>query len=178
MDARPDALRMGHAERETPTRSSEVELTRFRFPCVDDRGVLVPGGWLTSRRAVRRAGIDAATRRAALRGMHRESGRYGGRMGLFMCVPLLVIVGLFEPAPYVLKIAAVVLLAEAMRSVAWPRSWPRFTAALRTGWLEQGRCPACGCSIAEIGPEQDNCRVCPECGSAWKIKANSPAPTP
>lgn len=144
-------------------------MTRFRFPCVDDRGVLVPGGWLTSRRATRCAGIDAATRRAALRAINRESGRYGGRMGLSMGVPVIVIVGLLEPASLVVKIAAVVLLAEAMRSIAWPRAWPRFTRALRAGWLEQGRCPACGTAITIVEPEDDGCRVCPQCGSAWKM---------
>lgn len=30
-------------------------------------------------------------------------------------------------------------------------------------------CAACGYSIAEIEPEEDGCRVCPECGSAWRM---------
>ncbi|MEO1278047.1 MAG: hypothetical protein AAFV77_03730 [Planctomycetota bacterium] len=32
-----------------------------------------------------------------------------------------------------------------------------------------GLCPGCGYSIAELQPEADGCRVCPECGAAWRL---------
>lgn len=31
-----------------------------------------------------------------------------------------------------------------------------------------GICPGCGYSLAELEPETDGCRVCPECGGAWR----------
>ena len=35
----------------------------------------------------------------------------------------------------------------------------------------RGVCAACGYALREIEPEGDDCRVCPECGSAWKLDA-------
>ncbi len=92
-------------------------------------------------------------------------------MGLIMCIPIIATIAILEPAPYILKIAAVALLAELARSIAWPKWRLRFAELLRTGWLVQGRCPACGTVIAELDPEADGCRVCPECGAAWRIEA-------
>jgi len=53
-------------------------------------------------------------------------------------------------------------------------------AAFRTPWFEpaysvakalvaEGYCAQCGYRIAEIAPEADQCRVCPECGAAWRV---------
>jgi hypothetical protein len=39
--------------------------------------------------------------------------------------------------------------------------------------LDAGRCPGCGSSIAELEPQADGCRVCPECGSAWKLDGSA-----
>lgn len=33
----------------------------------------------------------------------------------------------------------------------------------------RGQCAACGYPIADLEPEEDACRVCPECGGAWKL---------
>lgn len=41
--------------------------------------------------------------------------------------------------------------------------------AYRRGWLSLGLCPGCAYRITEIEPQQDGCRVCPECGSAWRL---------
>lgn len=35
----------------------------------------------------------------------------------------------------------------------------------------RGVCAACGYSLREIKVKEDDCRVCPECGSAWKLEA-------
>lgn len=37
----------------------------------------------------------------------------------------------------------------------------------------RGQCLACGYDIADIEPQEDNRRVCPECGSAWKLDADT-----
>jgi hypothetical protein len=34
--------------------------------------------------------------------------------------------------------------------------------------LKHDRCAACGYSLVGVEPEQDGCRVCPECGGAWR----------
>ena len=39
----------------------------------------------------------------------------------------------------------------------------------KRGFLREGHCPACGYGLAEIEPEADGCRVCPECGAAWRL---------
>jgi len=33
----------------------------------------------------------------------------------------------------------------------------------------RGQCLACGYSIAGLEPQDDGCRVCPECGAAWRF---------
>lgn len=45
----------------------------------------------------------------------------------------------------------------------WHRAFPR---ALAEGW-----CPACSHSLTGLIPESDGCRVCPECGAAWRLPA-------
>ena len=42
-------------------------------------------------------------------------------------------------------------------------------------WLARGRCPGCGYSLRGLQPAGDGCRVCPECGGAWKISPAAPA---
>ncbi|HEX8876644.1 MAG TPA: hypothetical protein VF777_07840 [Phycisphaerales bacterium] len=41
--------------------------------------------------------------------------------------------------------------------------------ALRSRWIEASRCPACSYPLEGVPVESDRCRVCPECGAAWKI---------
>lgn len=40
----------------------------------------------------------------------------------------------------------------------------RIIRSLTRAWM----CPGCGYSLAELEPEVDGCRVCPECGGAWR----------
>lgn len=40
---------------------------------------------------------------------------------------------------------------------------------IRDVYLRANRCASCGYSFAEACVEHDGCRVCPECGAAWKV---------
>lgn len=40
---------------------------------------------------------------------------------------------------------------------------------LRSRWIEASRCPACSYHMEGVPIEADRCRVCPECGGAWKV---------
>jgi hypothetical protein len=40
-------------------------------------------------------------------------------------------------------------------------------------WLARGQCPGCGYSLVGLIAEADGCRVCPECGGAWRLNAPS-----
>jgi hypothetical protein len=33
-------------------------------------------------------------------------------------------------------------------------------------------CASCGYDLKSIGPEEDGCRICPECGAAWRTAAS------
>ncbi|MBY0113989.1 MAG: hypothetical protein K2Y21_14325 [Phycisphaerales bacterium] len=40
--------------------------------------------------------------------------------------------------------------------------------SLRARWIEVSLCPACSYDLRGTLVEQDRCRVCPECGGAWR----------
>lgn len=94
--------------------------------------------------------------------------------------------------PFVLGFVAIVLgLAVFFALDGRVPEWLRYALALcvtapffyaSAAWMQRkdirdstrlgrarGRCLACGYAIAGIEPEEDGCRVCPECGSAWKL---------
>lgn len=50
----------------------------------------------------------------------------------------------------------------------------------RSAMLKRGRCPQCSYPIERCQPDPaDACRVCPECGAAWKLPETPPiAPEP
>lgn len=35
-------------------------------------------------------------------------------------------------------------------------------------YVRAGLCPSCGYRLPDVPPEPDGCRVCPECGGAWR----------
>jgi hypothetical protein len=60
-------------------------------------------------------------------------------------------------------------------------------AAARTAWRERGHllrhgmgvrglCAACGYDLRGQEPEEDGCRVCPECGAAWREEVAGAGP--
>ena len=36
-------------------------------------------------------------------------------------------------------------------------------------YLAAAYCPSCAYDLASISPQPDGCRVCPECGAAWRL---------
>jgi hypothetical protein len=42
---------------------------------------------------------------------------------------------------------------------------------LAAGRVRVGRCGACGYELAGVAAEGDGCRVCAECGAAWRVRA-------
>lgn len=45
---------------------------------------------------------------------------------------------------------------------------------LRDAMLVSNRCPSCGYDLSANTPEEDLCRVCPECGAAWILPRDKP----
>jgi hypothetical protein len=74
-----------------------------------------------------------------------------------------------------------VITLAALMAVMWPlfplllriQRWEE-RSRLRSGYLAAGHCPSCDYPLGECGIAADGCRVCPECGAAWKL-ASAPA---
>ncbi|MEX2219226.1 MAG: hypothetical protein WD749_10765 [Phycisphaerales bacterium] len=71
--------------------------------------------------------------------------------------------GLLVTGSVVFAAAAPLLIA---RKIAFRRG--RLRAVLRR-CLSEGLCPACGYSLRGVPDQPDGCRVCPECGAAWRL---------
>jgi hypothetical protein len=75
-------------------------------------------------------------------GVGAASGRWGGPVGLLAAVVWVVVVSrLFRR---------------------------RLNRMARGQALAQEECPACGYGLKGIPRQEDQCRVCPECGAAWR----------
>lgn len=137
----------------------------------DDRCRTLAGKPPRAHVAAKRAGLD-----------RRWSARQLRRMRIFevasftlMCVTIagaslspVLLPGRVSPVvmlvmPAAIMAVVIVALTPLMRPLAWKLH--------RAGLLSLGLCPACGYPIAELEPEEDQCRVCPECGCAWKMEA-------
>ncbi len=137
---------------------------------VDDRGRPVTGQGRPTRADALAAGVDKATVESAIGHPVRDAALYGGLMGLsFGGVPSLGF-ALLSVLPAVLAwplivaiVACIVLLAFRLVRGARKHLKP-------SGWLSMGLCPGCAYRLTDIEPEEDECRVCPECGGAWKME--------
>lgn len=74
---------------------------------------------------------------------------------------------LFTPVASVLILVAINSLTSLAVLVGEARE------ALRSGWIDAGLCPTCAYDLRDARVEADGCRVCPECGGAWRAD-NSP----
>jgi hypothetical protein len=102
------------------------------------------------------------------REMPRARGRIG-LTGLEATVYVLVAawVGLVWSPDYIPSVSAF-LGALAVIAILHAASQVFSSPRVRGRTREQGRCGSCGYDLGGIRPEGDGCRVCPECGGAWR----------
>ncbi len=63
---------------------------------------------------------------------------------------------------------ALVMMLGLLGPLASARSAKRLWMHFRRDCAAAGWCPACGYELHSAKVEQDGCRVCPECGGAWR----------
>ncbi|MEQ9097307.1 MAG: hypothetical protein RIE32_13710 [Phycisphaerales bacterium] len=120
--------------------------------------------------AGRMSGGDAKARARITRRVRSESTT-GFGIGLIFVI-LLRMSGL-EDRVQIAGLAGDALVIATALVLFWPvlllmnRRWMRVQ---RRAALALGVCPVCGRSITEIEPQEGTCRICPECGSAWKME--------
>ncbi len=138
-------------------------------PGRDSRGERVSAVRPSTTAGDRRPGVGARIRSALFGRFSRAGYVCGAVMGLGVAgLPIV-----FLSRWYVLSsdrldaIALVIIGLIVVPAVVY--GWIVHRRPEPTAWLGLGLCPACGYSIAEIEPEEDGCRVCPECGSAWRL---------
>jgi hypothetical protein len=67
---------------------------------------------------------------------------------------------------------AMAVLLTALAAVR--TAWREREAMMRRGMGARGLCAACGYDLSAHEPEEDGCRVCPECGAAWRLDEAAP----
>ncbi|MEX2219225.1 MAG: hypothetical protein WD749_10760 [Phycisphaerales bacterium] len=77
--------------------------------------------------------------------------------------------------PLAALIVAIAFVGTAVGAAAWilvvrRLIQPWFERTALTAMVTAGFCPSCGYGLAELNPEPDGCRVCPECGAAWRME--------
>ncbi len=135
----------------------------------DDRGERLPSGYLRSAGKARKAGVPKDAAKRALKKVNAQGMAMGLLFGT-IAIAANAFVNAWSASgrasgAYLLAGLAVVLVALALHPIVVPRA----IRSHKHGFLREGYCPACGYPITEIEPEGDACRVCPECGSAWKL---------
>lgn len=143
------------------------------FPLVtprDDRGRAARTRVDVEEVARRMSGGDAKARARITRRLRSESTT-GLGIGL-ICAVLFGMSGL-EDRVQIAGLAGDALVIATALLLFWPvlflmnRRWMRVQ---RRAALALGVCPVCGRSITELEPEEQGHRICPECGSAWKME--------
>lgn len=95
---------------------------------------------------------------------------------LVVCVPVLYVGVLIAdavlgvPYPYALWVPTVLSSVLACLVVWQSRRVEAQQTAL--GWVATGRCGACKYELGHVA-ETDGCTVCPECGAAWRLPAQT-----
>lgn len=142
---------------------------RLRTAYRDDRGRVITSGFQRSGRAAREAGVDRATVRAALWPTLHYSVPHTMAVALSVFGLARGVAMLQGDAwrPWLLVLPVFLIVATCLALT--PRFAPRYFALHRRGWLSMGLCPACAYPIAELEPGADGCRVCNECGRAWRL---------
>ncbi|MFI4915373.1 MAG: hypothetical protein ACIAS6_02560 [Phycisphaerales bacterium JB060] len=142
------------------------------FPLVtprDDRGRASRTRVDVEEAAGRMSGGDAGARAKITRRLRSESTTGFGIAMIFVLLFRMSGVEDRVGVPGIAGDAGVIAIALVL---FWPvlilMHW-RWMGVQRRAALSLGVCPVCGAAIAGLEPEADNRRVCPECGSAWKM---------
>lgn len=139
------------------------------FAYLDDRGKPLDSDRELAMADARAAGVDKATARRSLQpAAHLALAcivlGLAGVWGIMMLIDTLE-----QHVPKALAYA-VGLLAYILVFVASAKAIEGPARRIyRRGWLGMGLCACCAYRITELRAEADGCRVCPECGSAWKL---------
>ncbi|CAG1008023.1 hypothetical protein PHYC_03509 [Phycisphaerales bacterium] len=81
--------------------------------------------------------------------------------------PVIVFGSIKLRVPLTVAVLVIVLLAVVVGRLLVLRGRRRSAPAVSTVMLADGLCPACSYSFAGLGPAEDGCFECPECGAAW-----------
>ncbi len=137
----------------------------------DDRAARLASGYLRTAGRARRSGMPRDAARRAMKAVNNQGALLGLTFGCGL-VAANYLVGAVMPARlnslgYFFGGAFILALGLAVQ----PLIGPMAIRSHKRGFLREGHCPACGYGLAEIEPEADGCRVCPECGAAWAMDA-------
>ena len=121
---------------------------------------------------------DSARRRMRIERRVDVTGLWSGSqltLATVILLPLLVILGLVIPAVLhlgwlprwsVFVLAIPIGAAPPLILMALTRSL--FARSYAGAYVRAGLCPSCGYDLSATEAEGDGCRVCPECGGAWR----------
>lgn len=140
-------------------------------PLTDDRGAAVaPRALLTNDAADTRDDPQLADLRARAY-VNVTNGRD------WWYIPLIIIIGfviaslasLILPAlPRWIVVAPIVVSVVCIAALRARHAVNLRSSAYADLFLREGRCPGCAYVLDGVTDEPDGCRVCPECGGAWK----------
>lgn len=136
-----------------------------------------PNAWARARRDAHSTGVarpanfqDSVRRDALVRWLPIALGP--GTAWLIAMV-IAWVAGVF---PWGMMILAFLLFGVVWALILWKRrcGFLEFRPRLIiSAMLRQSLCPACGYSLRLVPVSLDACRVCPECGAAWKIEGEA-----
>lgn len=143
----------------------------------DDRGTrvpLVPLEWLFPGKGERGRRRERLMRASAYQPAitRREVGRtlaYG-----LLIVPFVLVLGvvpaIVSGSSWPWWARALVMVPGALLPVVFGAVLARriSTERIAEAYLRAGLCASCGYELGTVEPEEDGCRVCPECGAAWR----------
>lgn len=137
--------------------------------CVDDRGQKRGFDRREPKRSARRAGVDPSVIKAELRPLRQLAW-----IQFLLTVTAIILFGraqdlLMSHVPAVQRWIIIVLAMLGLMAIGLMPITARLYRAQRRAGLALGFCPSCGYPVTGLKVQNDGCRVCPECGSAWRM---------
>ncbi|MCA9311312.1 MAG: hypothetical protein KDA21_08915 [Phycisphaerales bacterium] len=95
--------------------------------------------------------------------------------GVILAVQRVTLLRARSSTEYTIAIGFIVMLMllGLLGPLTSARSARRLWQHFRRDCAAAGWCPACGYELRSAGVEADGCRVCPECGGAWRDGAHA-----